>query len=68
MDPTKQMYVMCVDGMEWEDIIVYILTEDEVVEMSKKWPNARLERFVPGVGGAYAPTYRYYRNGVHHEQ
>ena len=64
MDPTKKIYVLCVDGMEWEDIVIFLLNDEEAIEKSKKYPKARLERFdVSPKNGGYIPTYKYYLNG-----
>jgi len=53
------------NGSEWEDIIILLSKEDAVNE-SIKYPNARVEIFhkvtknnTPG----YTPTYNYYKKG-----
>jgi hypothetical protein len=56
------VYLLVVDGAEWEDIIVF-LSEEEAIEKSKKYPKARLELFAKSEKG-YKPTYKYYQNGV----
>lgn len=67
MDPSKKMYVLCSDGMEWEDIVIYILTTQEAIELSKKYYKCRIERFeLSDKTGGYEPTYHYYQNGVFH--
>ena len=59
----ERVYLFVVDGAEWEDIIVY-LTEQEAIDMSKKWPNARVEIFDKSPKGGYRPSYSYFLNGV----
>ena len=59
------LYVLCVDGMEWEDIVIFQLTDAEAMEKSLLFPRARLERFELGSkNGGFIPTYKYYQNGV----
>lgn len=58
------VYLLVVDGAEWEDIVVY-LTVEEAIEKSKKYPNARVELFAKSEKGGYKPTYTYYQNGVY---
>lgn len=60
------IYVFCVDGAEWEDIIVF-LSKEEAIEKSKKCPNTRLELFVKSPKGGYRPSYNYYLNGEYIE-
>jgi hypothetical protein len=57
------IYVLCVNGAEWEDIVVY-LSKEEALEKSKKWPNTRMEIFSKSEKGGYRPTYNYYLNGI----
>jgi len=59
----EHIYLLVVDGAEWEDIVVY-LSVDEAIEKSKKYPKARLELFAKSEKGGYKPTYNYYQNGV----
>ena len=59
----ESIYVLCVDGAEWEDLVVY-LTLEEALEKSKAWPNTRLEIFSKSEKGGYRPTYTYYLNGA----
>ena len=59
----ENIYLLCVDGAEWEDIVVY-LTLEEALEKSKAWPNTRLEIFSKSEKGGYRPTYTYYLNGL----
>ena len=56
------VYVRTVDGAEWEDLVIY-LTKEEAIEVSKKYPRARLEVFRKSGEGGYVPTYTYYSNG-----
>ena len=58
-----RVYLYLVDGAEWEDIIVY-LTEQEAIDISKKWPNARVEIFDKSPMGGYRPSYTCFVNGV----
>jgi len=59
----EYIYVLCVDGAEWEDLVVY-LTLAEALEKSRTWSNTRVELFAKSEKGGYRPTYRYYLNGV----
>jgi len=55
--------------MEWEDIVIFLLTKEEAIEKSKMYPKSRLERFIRCIDGdAHCPSYNYYQNGVFHEQ
>jgi len=56
------IYVLAVDGAEWEDIVVY-LSKEEALEKSKKMPNTRIEIFKKSSKGGYRPMYDYYLNG-----
>jgi hypothetical protein len=56
------IYVLCVDGAEWEDIVVFLLKE-EAIEKSRQCPKTRLEIFSKSEKGGYRPTYNYYLNG-----
>lgn len=49
-------------GSEWEDIIVLLTLEDAIIQ-SKKYPNARVEIFSKNNNFGYTPTYNYYKNG-----
>jgi len=57
------IYVLAVDGAEWEDIVVY-LSKEEALEKSKKMPNTRIEIFKKSSKGGYRPMYDYYLNGI----
>ena len=60
------IYLLVVNGAEWEDIIVY-LSEKEAIDSSKMNPNSRLEIFIKSANG-YIPTYNYYKNGIYFEK
>ena len=47
---------------EWEDIIILLSKEDAINE-SIKYPNARVEIFSKNNTLGYTPTYNYYKNG-----
>ena len=57
------LYLLVVDGAEWEDIVVY-LTKEEALEKSKAWPNTRVEIFSKSEKGGFRPTYTYFLNGI----
>ena len=59
----ESIYVLCVDGAEWEDIVVYLTLEEALIK-SKACPNTRLEIFTKSEKGGYRPSYTYYLNGV----
>ena len=48
----------------WEDIVV-VLTDVEAIELSIRYPNARVEIFNVSKNGEYIATYNYYKNGVY---
>ncbi len=58
----EYVYLLTVDGAEWEDIVVY-LNKEEAIEKSKSWPNTRVEVFSKSEKGGYRPTYTFYLNG-----
>jgi hypothetical protein len=51
---------------EWEDLSIFLSKED-AINISKKYPNNRVEIFSINhnteSGGGYKPTYNYYQNG-----
>ena len=47
---------------EWEDIII-LLSKEEAIDASIKYPNARVEIFSKNNKSGYTPTYNYYKNG-----
>jgi hypothetical protein len=49
-------------GSEWEDIIILLSKEDAINE-SIKYPNARVEIFSKNNKLGYTPTYNYYKSG-----
>ena len=49
-------------GSEWEDIIILLSKEDAINE-SKKYPKARVEIFKINEEVGYTPTYNFYKNG-----
>lgn len=58
------VYVLLPDGAEWEDLVI-LLTEQEAINASIKYPNFRVSIFTKkhDVIG-YHPTYDYYKNGT----
>ena len=56
------VYVLLL-GSEWEDIIILLSKEDAINE-SIKYPNARVEIFSKNNTSGYTPTYNYYKNGI----
>ena len=67
MDPTKEMYMMCVDGAEWEDLEIYLFTDAEAIAFSAKSPRVRLELLRQKKNGGYVPTYMYYHKGIFYQ-
>ena len=66
MNQTDKVYVFLF-GDEWEDIRI-ILTEEEAIETSKKYPKQRVEIFDKKINKeafnfGYSPSYNYYKNG-----
>jgi hypothetical protein len=55
------VYVL-LDGSEWEDMIILLSKEDAINE-SLKYPNTRVEIFSKNNKLGYTPTYNYYKNG-----
>jgi hypothetical protein len=51
-----------VRGSEWEDITI-LLSEEDAINESKNYPNARVEIFSKNNKLGYRPTYYYYKNG-----
>lgn len=59
-----KLYVLLSDWKsEWEDIVILDGDSENAVEMSKKYPNSRVEIFEKNGDGNYRPTYNYYKNG-----
>ena len=57
-----QFIYLFIPSIEWEDFVV-LLTEDEAIRESIKYPNARVEIFSKNDSIGYSPTYVYYKNG-----
>ena len=55
------VYVLLV-GSEWEDMII-LLSEEDAINGSIKYPDARVEIFSKNNNLGYTPTYNYYNNG-----
>jgi len=60
------IYLLIVEGSESEDVIIY-LSEEEAIEISKKFSTNRVEIFSKSVKGGYRPTYNYYLNGEYYQ-
>ena len=50
------------NGCEWEDIII-LLSKEEAIDASIKYPNSRVEIFSKDIKLGYTPTYDYYKDG-----
>ncbi len=60
------VYMLLPDGAEWEDMII-IVTKEEAIEASKKYPKRRVEVFEKQENKlGYHPTYNYYKNGEYY--
>ena len=57
----ENIYLFIGNAIEWEDMLIF-LDADEAMQMSIKYPNARVEIFNKTHIG-YAPSYIYYKNG-----
>ena len=55
------VYVL-ICGTEWEDIVI-LLSQEDAINESLKYPNARVEIFNKDKNSRYIPTYNYYKNG-----
>jgi hypothetical protein len=66
---TEYVYVF-IYGMDWEDTVI-ILSKEDAIETSKKYPNSRVEIFSKSKNidkglintSGYTATYNYYKNG-----
>ena len=58
------IYVLVYDGIEWEDIVVF-LSEEKAKEESINHPKGRIEIFSKTDKKRYIPTYNYYKNGAY---
>jgi len=69
MSDNEFVYVF-IYGSDWEDTVI-ILSKEDAIEISKKYPNSRVEIFsksknidkslINTLG--FTPTYNYYKNG-----
>jgi hypothetical protein len=69
MSDTEFVYVF-IYGSVWDDTVI-ILSKEDAIEISKKYPNSRVEIFsksknidkslINTLG--FTPTYNYYKNG-----
>ena len=50
-------------GSEWEDMTI-LLSEEDAISQSKKYPNDRVEIFSKNNELGFTPTYNYYKNGI----
>ena len=57
------VYVFLDGNSDWEDLIILVSKEDAINE-SKKYPNARVEIFSKNEEKGYTPTYNFYKNGT----
>lgn len=53
---------LLINSNDWEDMVI-IVTEDEAIQASMKYPNSRVEIFSKNADIGYSPTYNYYKNG-----
>ena len=59
----EYIYLLLGPEYEWEDILI-ITNLEEVIEISKKYPDLRVEVFIKNENKiGYSPTYNYYKNG-----
>ncbi len=62
MAEPQYVYMLLPDGAEWEDMTI-ILDVEKAIELSKKHPKLRVERFIKS-DSKYIPSYSYYKEGV----
>lgn len=55
------VYVL-INGIDWEDMII-LLSNEDAINKSINYPNARVEIFSKNDKSGYTPTYNYYKNG-----
>ncbi len=55
------VYVL-INGIDWEDMII-LLSNEDAINKSITYPNARVEIFSKNDKSGYTPTYNYYKNG-----
>ncbi len=60
------VYVLLYAG-EWEDTII-LLSEEDAINESINYPNARVEIFSKNNKFGYISTYNYYKNGIYYEK
>ena len=61
------IYLLISDKSDWEDLVVFI-SEEDAIEISKKYPNKRVEIFSKNENkSGYTPTYNFYQNGIYNE-
>lgn len=53
---------LLINSCDWEDMVI-IVTEEEAIQASIKYPNSRVEIFGKNSDIGYSPTYNYYKNG-----
>jgi hypothetical protein len=56
------VYLLFTHDFAWEDVVV-ILSEEEAINASIKYPNINVEIFSKKPDLGYTPTYNYYKNG-----
>ena len=61
------VYLFISDNSCWEDIIV-ILSKEDAIQKSIKYPHCRVEIFSINNTNEYHPTYNYYKNGEFYYQ
>ena len=69
-DTNNEFVYVLIYGSDWEDSVI-ILSKEDAIETSKKYPNSRVEIFsksknidkdlINTLG--FTPTYNYYKNG-----
>lgn len=57
----EYVYVL-INGSDWEDMII-LLSNEDAINKSINYPNARVEIFSKNDKSGYTPTYNYYKNG-----
>ena len=53
---------LLINANDWEDMVI-IVTEEEAIQASLKYPSSRVEIFSKNADIGYSPTYNYYKNG-----
>jgi hypothetical protein len=57
----EYVYVL-INGSDWEDMMI-LLSNEDAINKSINYPNARVEIFSKNDKSGYTPTYNYYKNG-----